>query len=68
MMEAEERTGYRSGDPKLTSHPSQGPIAFASDAAAEPAPLCDRCGAPMLDRHCRLICMACGFQRDCSDP
>ena len=29
---------------------------------------CDVCGAPMLDRHCKLVCTACGYQRDCSDP
>jgi hypothetical protein len=29
---------------------------------------CDLCGAPMLDRHCKLLCLGCGYQRDCSDP
>jgi len=29
---------------------------------------CDLCGAPMYERHCRLICARCGYQRDCSDP
>lgn len=31
-------------------------------------PRCDLCGAPMQGWHCRLICTACGYQRDCSDP
>lgn len=31
-------------------------------------PRCDLCGAPMKEWHCRLICTACGYQRDCSDP
>lgn len=31
-------------------------------------PRCDLCGAPMLDRHCKLVCPSCGYQRDCSDP
>ncbi len=30
--------------------------------------LCDLCGAPMLDLHCKLICERCGYRRDCSDP
>ncbi len=37
----------------------------------EPTPSghrCDLCGGPMLDRHCKLVCMNCGYQRDCSDP
>lgn len=29
---------------------------------------CDICGTPMLNRHCKLVCTQCGFQRDCSDP
>ena len=29
---------------------------------------CDLCGGIMLERHCKLICQRCGYQRDCSDP
>jgi carbonic anhydrase/acetyltransferase-like protein (isoleucine patch superfamily) len=29
---------------------------------------CDLCGGPMIDRHCKLVCTSCGYQRDCSDP
>lgn len=32
------------------------------------APLCDLCGHPMLERHCKLVCLNCGYRRDCSDP
>lgn len=35
---------------------------------AEGSPRCDLCGAPMLARHCKLVCTGCGYQRDCSDP
>lgn len=31
-------------------------------------PECERCGGPMLHRHCKLVCSNCGYQRDCSDP
>ncbi|HEV8244088.1 MAG TPA: hypothetical protein VGQ07_08840 [Nitrospirales bacterium] len=41
--------------------PSQSP-------SASPGELCDICGCPMLDVHCKLICRNCGFMRDCSDP
>jgi hypothetical protein len=34
---------------------------------ARPA-ACELCGGPVLERHCRIICLNCGFQRDCSDP
>lgn len=42
----------------------------ASDGAPKPPgpPHCDICGAPMYERHCRIICPRCGYQRDCSDP
>lgn len=30
--------------------------------------LCDRCGAEMLEIHCKLMCPHCGYTRDCSDP
>ena len=29
---------------------------------------CELCGGPVLDRHCKIVCLTCGFQRDCSDP
>lgn len=29
---------------------------------------CELCGGPVLDRHCKVLCLNCGFQRDCSDP
>ncbi len=29
---------------------------------------CDLCGARMRQRHCKLLCPQCGYQRDCSDP
>lgn len=29
---------------------------------------CDICGVSMLDLHCKLRCVNCGFMRDCSDP
>jgi hypothetical protein len=35
---------------------------------ASATPICDLCGAPMIDRHCKLTCPVCGYQRDCSDP
>jgi len=31
-------------------------------------PKCDVCGSMMVEWHCRMLCPACGYQRDCSDP
>ena len=30
--------------------------------------VCELCGGPALERHCKVVCLNCGFQRDCSDP
>lgn len=41
------------------------------DRTARPRPggyMCDICGSPMLERHCKILCPVCGYQRDCSDP
>lgn len=32
------------------------------------APVCEVCGTPMYDRHCKIVCPNCGYLRDCSDP
>jgi 8-oxo-dGTP diphosphatase len=29
---------------------------------------CWMCGGAVDKRHCKIICLACGFTRDCSDP
>ncbi|MDA1188176.1 MAG: hypothetical protein O2854_00635 [Chloroflexi bacterium] len=39
-----------------------------SDFGHLTGPPCDICDTPMLDMHCKLKCLACGFFRDCSDP
>jgi hypothetical protein len=42
---------------------------------AAPAPvrgewvhICERCGEPMEERKCKIVCGNCGACRDCSDP
>ncbi len=32
------------------------------------APVCELCGGPIMERNCKVVCLSCGFQRDCSDP
>ena len=39
-----------------------------SHPAMEEAQNCDLCGGPVLERHCKILCLTCGYQRDCSDP
>jgi len=29
--------------------------------------LCDRCGAEMTERQCKIVCPNCGSRYDCSD-
>jgi hypothetical protein len=32
-----------------------------------PAPQCPVCGAALSGRHCKLVCLNCGYTEDCSD-
>ena len=32
------------------------------------APVCELCGGPIMEHHCKVVCLSCGYQRDCSDP
>ena len=34
----------------------------------QPVSLCDVCGGPTHELHCKIICRNCGYTRDCSDP
>jgi hypothetical protein len=29
---------------------------------------CELCGGRVEERHCKIVCLNCGYQRDCSDP
>jgi carbonic anhydrase/acetyltransferase-like protein (isoleucine patch superfamily) len=39
-----------------------------NDVGAPSAPVCELCGGPLMERHCKIVCLSCGYQRDCSDP
>jgi len=30
--------------------------------------VCERCGHEMEERSCKIVCLNCGYRRDCSDP
>ncbi|MBI3174818.1 MAG: hypothetical protein HYZ25_13920 [Chloroflexi bacterium] len=52
--------------------PAPSDIHPASSDADESSPkkrilLCDRCGAEMYERNCKVICPNCGNRFDCSD-
>jgi hypothetical protein len=40
----------------------------AVPATTEWVHVCERCGAPMEERKCKILCTNCGLFRDCSDP
>jgi ribosomal protein L32 len=39
-----------------------------SALAAPALHVCERCGEPMEERKCKILCTNCGYYRDCSDP
>ncbi len=38
------------------------------DEAAQDNATCELCGSPVVERHCKIVCLNCGYTRDCSDP
>jgi 8-oxo-dGTP diphosphatase len=44
------------------------PLAFQPVYRPEDDTYCWLCGGAVEKRHCKIICLSCGFTRDCSDP
>lgn len=42
--------------------------AFQPHYRSEDDTYCWVCGGAVTKRHCKIVCTACGFTRDCSDP
>ncbi len=60
-MSTEQRE-QRSNDSPRHSQPIQRTNLGTDDTE------CWLCHAPVVKRHCKIICTVCGFMRDCSDP
>lgn len=58
--------GNPEGERAASTPPADSGLAARAEAPA--AIICERCGAEMFDRHCKVLCPNCGYQRDCSDP
>src|SRR5262245_14268075 len=66
-FEIDSRAGPREGDGMANpSTPESRPLTRTAHAA--PAHVCERCGEPMEERKCKILCTNCGYYRDCSDP
>lgn len=64
MSEGASDASQPSAEPPPGSDPHGEPAREREDDAAR----CDLCGAEMMELHCKLTCLRCGYQRDCSDP
>lgn len=42
--------------------------AYMAEGIGTASMTCELCGGPTLERHCKIMCQVCGYQRDCSDP
>ncbi len=42
--------------------------AYLAEGIGTESMTCELCGGPVLERHCKIMCQVCGYQRDCSDP
>lgn len=70
-MTAEERpsdASRRPDNPMRTDRAGRPRGNAMPKTEATPGLTCELCGGPVLDRHCKVVCLNCGFQRDCSDP
>jgi hypothetical protein len=39
----------------------------ASQPVGQHIYICDRCGFEMVEKNCKVLCLNCGSQYDCSD-
>jgi len=63
------RTGYGASEDDVGGSPGNGPSGpHGRWEEGTPGKVCELCGGPVLDRHCKVVCLNCGYQRDCSDP
>ncbi|HCK34676.1 MAG TPA: hypothetical protein DHW20_05890 [Gemmatimonadetes bacterium] len=68
-MTLRDKPGSSRNDPEDGVHEIAQPSSPTDEGSLKTqTTLCDLCGAQMIERHCKLICLSCGYQRDCSDP
>lgn len=51
--------------------PEEGRAPQEHREAMRPQPtrvFCDICGGAVEEVHCKILCLNCGYQRDCTDP
>ncbi len=41
---------------------------YRSQGIGQTDSACELCNGPVLERNCKIVCLKCGYQRDCSDP
>jgi hypothetical protein len=69
--DADDGAAHAAGDASQSTSAGAEPVDDPTAASGVPdvdAPVCDLCGARMIERHCRIVCPQCGYTRDCSDP
>lgn len=65
---ARPRGEYAEGDGtgRALASPADARVSGSGEAESITCSLCG--SSAVLERHCKLICMSCGYERDCSDP
>lgn len=68
------RTGYgeareseEGGEDASGGRSDEGGLDALHPTGTSPA-RCELCGGPVQERHCKIVCLNCGYKRDCSDP
>jgi 8-oxo-dGTP diphosphatase len=63
LVSVMSETSAAEGTPEIVVQPAFQPVYRPEDDT-----YCWMCGAAVEKRHCKIICLSCGFTRDCSDP
>lgn len=69
-----DRLGFERHGYSFVVHPAPEPQPRVAVTAIVPLPVgardggpCDVCEGPTYELHCKIVCRACGYTRDCSD-
>jgi hypothetical protein len=54
--------------PQATELVEREPAPPDVEPSVDPDAVCWCCGGSTHRRHCKIVCLNCGFMRDCSDP
>lgn len=68
LLASEQPLPAAAAPPVQATMTNGGAAAFVPQYDPRDDTYCWLCGAPVIKQQCKIVCTACGFRRDCSDP